>query len=402
MATAVFAQNTSKPRSPAELKFVTVPITLDHNRVVIDADIPLRDGSQRVRAWVDNGNPELWLSHRVANLMGLAIDCGSNVCVASGPMRDIVIGGFTISLASLKQAKILVKSDQAQAVMIPGINAEMNIPSTVLRNYDIVVDFPGRHFTIAVPGGIKFNGVSSKIFVNQEDGLVQVPSKIENKSYNLGLDMGASISFLSPDVFEKLAAAHPQWPRMTGAVAAANMWGMGDEPQWKLLRLEHLQYGPQFLSGVVFAYLSTDAKKRAGTATAGILGSSALLNFRVGIDYPRKLAYFEIGSTFKAPDFDVVGLTLRPEIDGRFTVIAIADFDGKPSVPQGQDGVQTGDHLIAVGGIPTASLTLGQVWSMLRGEAGQERRLTIERDGKQFNVIAKVQHFLGETTDEKK
>jgi hypothetical protein len=282
----------------------------------------------------------------------------------------------------------------------------MNIPSTILRNYGIVVDFPERRFTIAQPGAIKFHGVSSKIVVNQENGLVQVPSKIENKNYTLGLDMSASISFLAPDVFDNLAAAHPQWPRMTGAVAAANIWGMPDEPQWKLLRLEHLQYGPQFLSGVVFACLSPDANadvaKRAGTATAGLLGSSALLNFRVGIDYPHKLAYFEIGSTFKAPDFDVVGLTLRPEIDGRFTVIAIADFDGKPSVPEGENGVQPGDHLIAVGGIPTAGMTLGQVWSTLRGEAGQERKLTIERSGNQFNVIAKVRHFLGETPDQKK
>jgi C-terminal processing protease CtpA/Prc len=39
--------------------------------------------------------------------------------------------------------------------------------------------------------------------------------------------------------------------------------------------------------------------------------------------------------------------------------------------------------------------TLGQVWSLLEGTPGQERRLTIERGGKQFTVTATVQHFLG-------
>jgi len=38
---------------------------------------------------------------------------------------------------------------------------------------------------------------------------------------------------------------------------------------------------------------------------------------------------------------------------------------------------------------------MGQVWSLLEGTAGQERRLTIERAGRQFTAVAKVQHFLG-------
>jgi hypothetical protein len=380
-----------------------VPVTLDHNRVVIDVYLPLAEGStKRVRGWVDTGNSDLWMSRRVATLMGLTVDCGEKTCSATGSLREIVIGGMKVSFANLKQAKIMVKSDQAQDVMIPGMSAEINIPSTILRNYAIVVNFPDREFTIAVPGSAKFNGMSGKIFVNPENGLVQVPSKIDNKSYNLGLDVGASISFLSQDVFDKLVASHPQWPRMAGAVGPANMWGMNDEPQWKLLRLERLQYGPQFLSGVAMVSTPPDAsaslEKRAGISTAGLLGSNALLNYRVGVDYAHKMAYFEIGSTFKAPDFDVIGLTLRPETDGRFTVIGVADFDGKPSVAE----VQPGDQLISVDNIPVPGSTMGQVWSMLEGMSGQERKLTLERGGKQFTVAAKVQHFLAERPEEDK
>jgi hypothetical protein len=208
--------------------------------------------------------------------------------------------------------------------------------------------------------------------------------------------VGASISFLSGNVFDKLAASHPQWPRMTGAVGPANMWGANDEAQWKLLRLERLQYGPQFLSGAAMVSTPPDAsaflEKRAGIATVGLLGTNALLNYRIGIDYAHKTAYFEIGTTFKTPDFDVVGLTLRPETDGRFTVIGVADSDGKPSVPE----VQAGDLLIAVDNIPAPGSTMGQVWSMLEGMPGQERKLTLERGGNQITVAAKVQHFLGE------
>jgi hypothetical protein len=392
----------------AEAKSTTVPFTLDHNRVIIDIDVPLANGStQRVHAWLDNGNPELWMSRRVATLMGLAVHCGSDTCTAVGPMHSITIGGMEIPFGSLKQAIIPAHSqqsdsDQAQAVMVPGMNAEINIPSTVLRNFAIIVDFPGRHFTIGAPGSVKFNGVSTKVLINPDDGRVQVPSKIENKKYDLAFDFGSSISFLSQDIFDKLSAAHPRWPQMTGAVGPANMWGAIDEPKWKLMRVDRLQYGPEFLSGTVVARFpaeTSEVAKRAGKSAGSLLGTEGLLPYRIGLDYAHKLAYFEIGSTFKAPDFDVIGLILRPEIDGRFTVIAVADFDGKAAVPQGPDGVQAGDHLVGVNGIPTAGSTLGQVWSMLRGTPDQERKLTLERNGSQFTVIANVRHFLPEAAD---
>jgi hypothetical protein len=396
LVSAAYSQNASKPAPQAEPKSATVPITLDHNRIVIDVYLPLPDGStKRVRGWVDNGNPDLEMSRRAATLMGLNVTCDDKGCSAPPP-REITIGGMKIPLTSVKEARIPLKPVTAASVMAPGMSAEINLPSTVLRNYDVLVSYPDREFSIGQRGTIHFRGMSGKILVNAENGLVQMSSKIEGKNYNLGLDVGSSFSFLSNELFDKLATAHPDWPHMTGAVGNANMWGLDDEPKWKLLRVDRVQYGPVFLTGVATGSLPARGaaffEKRAGAATAGLLGSNALLNYRVGIDYAHSMAYFEIGTTFKAPDFDVIGLTLRPEDDGRFTILGIADFEGKPSVPE----VQVGDHLVAVDGIPVPDSTMGQVWSMLEGQPGQERKLTVERGGRQFNAVAKVQHFLGE------
>ena len=64
------------------------------------------------------------------------------------------------------------------------------------------------------------------MLIAPQNGLIQVPSQIEGKKYNLALDVGSCISFLSEEIFDKLAMAHPEWPHMTGAVGSANMWGV--------------------------------------------------------------------------------------------------------------------------------------------------------------------------------
>ncbi len=401
LAVSAVAQDAGKPQP--EPKSVTVPVTLDHNRVVIDVYLPLSDGStKRVRGWVDTGDPELQMSQRMAKLMGLAITCDANTCSAPSP-REIMIGAMKISLAALKEVRIPLKPGSAASVMVPGMSAEIKIPSSVLRNYDVLINFPDREFSIGLPGSLNFKGVKSKMLVNAS-GFIQIPSKIANKNYSLGLDVGSSISFLSEELFDKLAAAHTEWPRMTGAVGPANMGELGDdEPKWKLVRVDRLQYGPLYLTDVAVANFpktfSAFFEKDSGSAIAGLLGSNALMNYRIGLDYAHSTAYFDIGNTFKFPEFDVVGLILRPEDDTRFTILGVADFEGRPSVPSGDDGIQPGDHLVAVDGIPVPDSTLGQVWSLLEGSPGQERKLTIEREGKQFNVVAKVQHFLGKTED---
>jgi hypothetical protein len=402
LSTVALAQNAPKLTPLPEAKSVTVPIALDHNRVIIDVDLPLPDGSsKRVRGWVDNGNPDLDLSRRVATLMGLNVTCGEHECSAPPP-HAITIGGMRISLAAVKEAKIPLKPIAAAAILAPGMAAEINLPSAVLRNYDVLINFPDHKLTLAPPGSLQFKGAKTKVIVNPENGLVQVPSQIGNKKYNLALDVGSSISFLSQDLFDKFAAAHPDWPHMTGAVGPANMWGLDDEPTWKLMRADRVQYGPLFLTNVAMVDFPKDREaffeKRAGISTAGLLGANALTNYRVGLDYAHSAVYFDIGRLFNFPEFDVIGLILRPEEDGGFTILGIAEYDGKPSVPE----AKAGDRLVAVGGIPVPGSTMGQVWSMLGGEPGKERTLTFERDGKQFTVAAKVQHFLGETEESDK
>src|ERR1700680_903636 len=80
-----------KPAVASEPNSVTVPAAIDHNRVVINADMPLPNGStERVRAWMDNGDPDLSLSRRLATLLGLAVSCNEKECSSPAP-REMII-----------------------------------------------------------------------------------------------------------------------------------------------------------------------------------------------------------------------------------------------------------------------------------------------------------------------
>lgn len=375
----------------------TVPVTLDHNRIIIDVYLPLPDGTQkRVRGWVDNGNADMWVSARVAKLMALqtAADSketeilGAKVSKVQAP-REIVIGGMKVSLAGAKEANKMDADSIA-----PGSSAEINLPSTVLRNYDVVMDYVDREFTLAAPGQAKFTGKPAKAFVNPPNGLVQVPAIVEGHSYQLTLDIGSCFSMLMTDAFDKLAADHPKWPRNTGAVGPELFWGMREEAKTQALRVPAIEYGAVKLPQVGFdqlpqAFMSF-YRQRAGAETSGLIGGSALLNYRVGIDYAHSTVYFDERGSYVAPGIDVVGLTLRPELDGRYTIIGVPEYDGKPAVPE----AKAGDVLLMIDKVPAKDSTMGQIWSLLGGDPGETRVLTLERDGKQMTVNATVIRFL--------
>ena len=375
---------------------VSVPITLDHNRVVIDVRFPLPDGStKRVRGWVDNGNNEMWITEDLATKLGLPItgetkDEGGLKVRSAPPPPTLIVGGMQLHPADIKEVKVLLGRDSISAGMSP----EINLPSTLLRHYDLQVDYPNRDLTIATPGALKFQGPASKVIVNDQNGLIQVPAKINGEDHNLALDVGASYSFISATLVAKLAQEHSDWPRMKGAVGAANMWGWEDEPGLELLRVPQIEYGGTPLSDVGIASFEEKGldwfQKRAGVPTAGLLGGNAFLGDRVGIDYSHSQIYIE--KVFKkiSPEMNVIGLTLRPLPDGRYTVVGVPDYDGKPAVPEAKPG----DVLLTIDDTPVKGGTMGQVWSLLGGGPGDTRTLVFERDGKPFTIKATVRAFL--------
>lgn len=382
---------------------VTVPFTLDHNRMLVDAEIQRGDGSHlQARLWVDTGNPELFISEELARDLG--IDLSAKEKTADGrvppleiePPRELRIGGMRLDLTGVK-TKVMFEPKWLFSTM----HNDANLPSTVLQRYRVVFDYPGMTLTVAEPGSIKPRGERASASVNRETGIVQIDAVIDGDDFSFALDNGASYSFISDELLARLSQEHPLWPRSTGALGCANIWGWWpEEATWPILRVPEIRWGSVLLTGVGIVGLPSFLPDGTGLGTwysqktarpvDGFLGPNAFNAFRVEIDYEEGAVYFERGAGPDESDMDLVGLTLRPEADGGYQVIGVAEKDGKPAV----EGVEPGDMLLNVDDLEATGATMGSVVDALRGTPGDIRILVLERDGERFRVEANVVRFL--------
>jgi hypothetical protein len=385
-------------------KSATVPMVLDHNRMIVEAEIQRQDGTWRtVRLWIDTGNPDFFMNEALARDLGIDLSAmAQNDSTSVGrpltvpPPKGVRIGDMALNFDSVN-SKVMVEPK----FLFSATGADANLPSTVLQKYGVVFDYPKREFTIAEPGSLKPQGERVPAAVNRQTGIVQVDAAIGSDSMSFALDIGASYSFVSAGVFDRLAQNHPDWPRTAGAVGCANMWGWWpDEPNWPVMRVAEIdcqgvKLGEVGLIGLPNFFANGSSlgdwySRKTARPVVGFLGPNALKAFRVEIDYADSAVYFEKGADFDSQDMDLVGLTIGQDADGAYLVIGVTQKDGKPAV----EGVMPGDKLLKVGAVEATGATMGKVVDALRGQPGETRTLLLDRAGQQITVDAKVEHWL--------
>lgn len=369
----------------------TLPFTTDHNRMIVELEFIRTDGTVRkARVWVDSGGQYLTLCEPLARDLGLDI---SQLSVEK-QMVELFTPNFSLQMngLSLDLNSVPVRV-QIGAYFRPGVPAEACLPASVLRHYQVVFDYPNRKITIAKPGSLKHVGVGIPCRVNSETGLFMIAIEMDGDTVQLGIDNGSAGTWLSDILTSKWQTRHPDWPVATGAAGSANFFGFPFETTGALMRLPDLVIGNLPLHDV--GILSLDQSlfdwysgKSAGPVL-GFIGANVLKNYRLEIDFANQMTYWQADKTSASGDLDIVGLTLRPEADNSLTIAGVVHIDDQPAVA----GIQSGDKLIRVDQTEVATSTMGSVINALRGKPGDPRTLIVERDGKIFQINAKVLHL---------
>src|SRR5262245_3346097 len=378
----------------------TVPFIFDDDRVFAELNFVRPNGAPRkALAFVDLGTPTLVLDKKLREeLQG---GQGKPVILRVGDLEIKVDSSGVETDTELG----LTGRDGKRTLPVEAV-----LSGSVLTNYQVVIDYAKRTLTVAQPNTLKNTGDAVPCRVNEKTGMISVTGDIDGRAYALAIDTGSAYSWVLEDVAEQWTKAHPEWKRGKGAVGEANMQTRTDgaEAGATILRLPEIKLGLLSLKQIGALGIAPEAppippapgqskvegnffdwySKKAPEPVIGWLGGNVLRGFRVMIDFPRRMSYWERVSDLDPNDLDQVGVTLEKRSDGYF-VAGIAEKAGKPTV----DAVRIGDKLIQVDGVLLSGATRGAIFTALHGEPGSIRTLVLERDGRQLTLPAKVTAF---------
>jgi hypothetical protein len=359
---------------------------LDGNRIYAELTFVQPDGSLRkTLAYVDLGSPSMVVSEALYKELQLNQKTPLTFKVGDKP---VLVGAR--SVASDTWLPFKVGDDR---------KVEALVPAGVLQKYEIVIDYAKRTLTLAEQGTLKSQGVAVPCRVDEKTGLAAVDASIDGYTYPITIDAGSAYTWLDKRTVQRFLAKHPDWQRGVGAVGTANMRMDDDgiEPAGILVRIPGMNIGIVELRQVGalaigpnksnWDFIEWYSKKNA-VPVIGWLGGNVLRQFRLTIDYPNRMTYWQREADSDPNDLDQVGLTLMHK-NGEYFVAAVVTQNGKATV----EGVRVGDKLLQIDTLKTSGATSSTVLSALHGKPGETRVLVVERDGRELTVQARVTAF---------
>jgi hypothetical protein len=380
----------------------TISFIFDDNRIFAELEFARPDGTLRKAiAFVDIGTPQLVLEQSLGKELG----------IENAKQAVLHIGDLEIDVPASD-----IQTDTGLGMTGPDgkrtLKVEAVLPGSVMKNYQMVLDYAKHSLTMAKPDTIKPTGDAVPCRINAKTGLVSVTAKIEGHDYALAVDCGSAYTWVRHDVAAHWIAEHGNWKRGVGAIGEANMQVLPDgaEARAVIMRLPQIRLGSLLLEQVGVLGIERAAppfpsapgeqiahgnffdwySKKTPEPVIGWIGGNVLKNFRVTFDFPRRTIYLQRENEFRGDDLNQVGVTLERR-DGQqgYFIAGVALKDERPTV----DGVVAGDRLVKIDDLDVSIATRGAIFSALHGNPGDTHVLILERNGKQLKVIAKVTAF---------
>ncbi|HEU5336422.1 MAG TPA: hypothetical protein VFU27_10680 [Terriglobales bacterium] len=398
--TVFAASNTvgwAKPRSSGTEHFI-----FDDNRIFTPVTFVRPHGTLRkTLAFVDMGTPVLVLSSALAK--DLQLDRKGAVAFRIGQLEiHVPASGVETGAGAFRTGADGQATKWVEAVL----------PGSVMKDYQVIFDYANHRLTLAPPDTFAPIGIAIPCRVNEKTGLISVSGVVGGKTYTFAIDSGSAYSWIRDQIAQEWVRAHPAWKRGIGAVGEANMQMNpgGAEANATLVRVPELSLGDLHLNRIGVLGIAPQAppfpavpgngkvqgdffdwySEKAPGPVIGWLGANVLKGFRVMIDYPRHITYWEREKGFDASDLDQVGVTLEtPDNAKGYFIAGIARKEGKPTV----EGIHIGDKLVEIDGIPLQGRTRGGVLAALHGKPGTSRILTVVRGGTRVTLQARVTSF---------
>ena len=302
---------------------------------------------------------------------------------------------------------------ELKAYLIRDIHFEMG-PATTPRHAMLVLDEDYFRFeevagleVHGIIGADAFRGMVVKInyerkliTLTQKDrfhppkGYGQTPIEVfRNKAYletelwiqhgkprkvKLLLDTGAMVSLLLNTMDGDSLALPPNV--LSGQIGA----GLGGFIEGYLGRVSKIKIGETECRELLtnFQEVSEVSDTSILNGRNGILGNRLMSRYHLVIDYPGGMLYYKPNKKFKTKDeFDKSGLVV---IAADVNLNKFLVHDVLKGSPSDLAGVEKGDRILKINGIPAGFMTLGAVHRKLRKKEGKRINLMVKRNGERL------------------
>lgn len=236
--------------------------------------VPVEVNGQSAQAFIlDTGAARSVISKEMAATAGIMVERAETIMSAGGPM-DVQVGArTTIAVGGLEQPLPVTIADMS-AIQAAGIDVNGVLGVDYLRGYAVTIDRKTSQLELSTSGNDAKGAMTFTL--DSKKPLILVDALINDTGpWAVGLDRGAIMSIISPDVQEAAHVAVHDTASAVGAGGALEI-GLGTAR----VALGHLQRDVSI--GIAPVEHLGEA---VGATISGLIGQDILTHTRVHIDY---------------------------------------------------------------------------------------------------------------------
>jgi hypothetical protein len=262
----------------------------------------------------------------------------------------------------------------------------------LFSRFIVQIDYEKKQLTLMTPGRFRFRKRFHKLPMTIEDTkpYVKTPVVLADGTVlnaKLLVDSGASHGLM----LEPSSDSSIHVPDST--VSSVIGRGLGGEIMGKVGRIGALKLGPYSLDYALANFPDPnsyfDSLKIGMAERNGAIGGEVLSRFKIVFNFPGEEIYFKKNQSFKKKfHYNLSGITVKAK-GSRLNVFEITQVRGRSVADQA--GIQAGDVILMINGIPTDMLELNHVNGYFNLKPGKRIRLILERNGERIKREFRLQ-----------
>ena len=349
---------------------VSLPFRLLNNHIYVNVAV---NGKGPYTFLVDTGGHFL-ISPELVAALGLKI---VGAAPMSGAGEKTSSTGFThvddLALGSLHMRNQLGFAAPIYDPAIEGIRVDGMIGFELVRRFATQIDY-GRHvITFTDPTRFDPQGAGTAIPFVFYDHLPNINGLIDDLPARFDIDTGSRAEV---DITSPFVAAHDLRSRFSKGVSAVTGWGVGGPSRSYVVRLPSLTLGSVRVDNPVTGLSQDKHGSISDPNYEGNVGSGFLKRFVVTFDYAHQTMYLRPVEPPQVDvgQFDKAGMWINSRADGYLVT------DVSALGPAARAGIQVGDVITRLDGVPPQFDQLAQARALLRTKpAGTRLAVELKR-----------------------